>query len=202
VTPDGIARSVAAWQDMRPLGWRGHPCQQFPSDMLRYAELICELRPPWVLECGTADGGAALFLADMMDSVRGHVISIDSDPRPVGVTHPRLTLLKGDAADPAVMWRVAAIPAVKNRRGLVLLDDDHSAAHVLAELDLWARHADYLVVQDTLMGYLPQYPDNPLVAVEKWLPEHREFEQDGDRIPTNHPGGWLRRVSNCDGWRK
>lgn len=190
-----IARSVAAWEQMRPLSWRGVPCQQFPSDMLRYAEVLHELRPPWVLECGTGGGGAALFLACMLDCTRGQVISIDSDLRPVAAAHPRLTLLKGDAADPGMVARVKAIPAVRNRRGLVLLDDDHGAAHVLAELDAYAPLADYLVVQDTLMGHLPQYPDNPRQAVEKWLPGHPEFTADPDPDPTNHPGGWLRRTA-------
>ena len=198
--PDGIARSVAAWEGMRPRSWRGRPYQQLPSDMLRYAELIHELRPPWVVECGTADGGCALFLADMtlsafagqvtLSAFAGQVISIDNDPRPVTVPHVRLTLLKGDAADPAMAGLVA-----RDGRGLILLDDDHTSAHVLAELDLWAPLADYLIVEDTLMGFLPQYPDNPRLAVEKWLPGHPEFTRDPDPDPTNHPGGWLRRVS-------
>lgn len=187
-----IARSVEAWQAMRPLSWRGHACQQFPSDMLRYAEILHELRPPWVLECGTADGGAALFLADML--TWGPVISIDNDRRPVGVVHPRLTLLKGDAAAPAVFAGLASSALTAGGRGLILLDDDHGADHVAAELDLWAPLADYLIVQDTLMGWLPQYPDNPRTAVEKWLPDHPEFTQDDEPDPTNHPGGWLRRV--------
>jgi cephalosporin hydroxylase len=80
-------------------------------------------------------------------------------------------------------------------RGLVLLDSDHTSAQVLAELDAYAPLADYLIVQDTLMGYLPQYPDNPLVALEKWLPGHPEFAAEPGPVPTNHPGGWLRRVA-------
>jgi cephalosporin hydroxylase len=192
----GIERSVAAWEAMRPLSWRGVPCQQFPSDMLRYAEVLHELRPPWVLECGTADGGTALFLADMIGAPRpdGHVVSIDSDPRPVSIDHPRLTLLKGDVMDPGIVTMAAAM-ANLHGGGMILLDDDHSCAHVLAELGVYAPLADYLIVQDTLMGYLPQYPDNPRQAVEKWLPGHPEFAQDPEPDPTNHPGGWLRRVS-------
>jgi cephalosporin hydroxylase len=89
--------------------------------------------------------------------------------------------------------RVLAL--TRGTRGMILLDDDHSSAHVLAELDVYAPLADYLIVQDTLMGYLPQYPDNPRQAVEKWLPGHPEFAQDPEPDPTNHPGGWLRRVS-------
>jgi len=194
VDPDGIARSVAAWESMLPLYWRGFPCQQFSSDMWRYAEVVHKLRPPWVLECGTAGGGTALFLADAVASAGGGlVISVDNDPRPVAVTHPRLTLLKGDAASPETAARVKELTG--GGRGVVLLDDNHSSAQVLAELDLWAPLADYLIVQDTLIGHLPQYPDNPRQAVEKWLPGHPEFAADPEPVPTNHPGGWLRRVA-------
>jgi len=180
---------------MRPLSWRGVACQQFPSDMLRYAELVHELRPPWVVECGTADGGTALFLADMMAGAGdGHVYSIDNDPRPVSINRFRLTLWKGDAAgDGALAYGVNAMH--DGKRGIVLLDTDHTSAQVLAELDIWAGMADYLIVQDTLIGHLPQYPDNPRQAVEKWLPGHPEFAADPEPVPTNHPGGWLRRVA-------
>jgi cephalosporin hydroxylase len=176
---------------MLPLYWRGAPCQQFATDMWRYAEILQKLRPPWVAECGTADGGTALFLADALDG-GGHVFSIDNDPRPLAISHPRLTLIKGDAADPSVMSQEVRAQAV---RGVVLLDDNHSSAQVAAELELWAPLADYLIVEDTLMGFLPQYPDNPRLALEAWLPDHPEFVQDPEPQPTNHPGGWLRRVA-------
>jgi cephalosporin hydroxylase len=162
--------------------------------MLRYAELVHELRPEWVLECGTADGGAALFLADMLDRAgAGHVISIDNDPRPLSIDHPRLTLIKGDTIADDTIEQVLGL--TRGTRGLILLDDDHSCAHVLAELGLYAPLASYLIVQDTLMGHLPQYPDNPRQALEEWLPAHPEFTADPDPDPTNHPGGWLRRTA-------
>jgi cephalosporin hydroxylase len=193
----GIARSVAAWERMRPLSWRGVPCQQFPSDMLRYAEVVHELRPPWVLECGTADGGTALFLADVASRGGGQVITIDRDPRDAAITawtrSAWLSLIKGDAADPGIVAQVTELTG--GARGLVLLDTDHTSAQVLAELGAYAPLADYLIVQDTLMGYLPQYPDNPRLALEEWLPAHPEFTQDPEPDPTNHPGGWLRRVA-------
>lgn len=190
--PDDIARSVADWArhwDRAP-HWRGHPCQQFATDMWRYAELLHELRPPWVLECGTADGGTALFLADVLGRP---VVSVDNDPRPVNITHPWLTLLKGSTTHPGTVARVRQI--IGDARGLVLLDSDHSSAHVLAELEIYAPLADYLIVEDTLMGYLPQYDDGPHLALEKWLPDHPEFTADPEPVPSNHPGGWLRRVA-------
>jgi cephalosporin hydroxylase len=197
VDPADIARSVAAYGET--LAWappvRGHPCQQFAADLRRYAELIDELGPPWVLECGTADGGTALFLAGAMAAAgcAGPVYSIDNDPRTPGIDCPQLVLLKGDALDPGVIARMAARAAHLGGRGLVLLDDDHSSGHVLAELDAYGPLADYLIAEDTLMEYLP-YADGPHVALGKWLPQHPEFTPDPEPVPSNHPGGWLRRT--------
>lgn len=162
--------------------------------MWRYAELLHELQPPWVLELGTADGGTALFFADMLALTgRGLVVSVDNDPRPVSSTHPWLTLLKGNTTDPAVVNEVMGL--LGEGRGLISIDDDHSSAHVLAELEIYAAAASYLIVQDTLMEHLPQYSDGPHLALAKWLPGHPEFAADPDPVPSNHPGGWLRRVS-------
>jgi cephalosporin hydroxylase len=194
VHPDDIARCVDSYQQVRPRApcWRGVPCQQFPSDLWRYAEILHELQPPWVLETGTADGGTALFLADHIGA-SGHVFSIDADPRPAPAAHPRLTLLKGDVIHPAMVARVTALTA--GGRGMVLLDSDHGSAHVAAELAAYAPLAAYLVVEDTLMGHLPQYADGPHLALAEWLPQHPEFAADPEPVPTNHPGGWLRRVT-------
>ena len=196
MTPEDIARSVKDWSRIweRAPHWRGHACQQFATDMWRYAELLHELQPPWVLELGTADGGPALFLADVLALTgKGRVMSVDNDPRQVTTTHPWLTLLKGNTVDPVTAEEILRFTA--GERGLILLDDDHSSAHVLAELELYAGLADYLIVQDTLMEFLPQYSDGPHVALAKWLPGHPEFAIDPDPVPSNHPGGWLRRVS-------
>jgi len=193
VDQEDVARSVAAYGET--LAWapptRGHPCQQFASDMRRYAELVRELRPPWVLECGTADGGTALFLAEALDAIgSGYAVSIDNDPRTPAISHPRLALWKGDTLDPAMIADVIAF--TEGKRGLVLLDDDHSSDHVLAELDAYAPLASYLVCEDTLMGNL-DYADGPHIALGKWLRTHPEFTPDPEPVPSNHPGGWLRR---------
>jgi cephalosporin hydroxylase len=120
-------------------------------------------------------------------------MSVDNDPRPVSSSHPLLALVKGDTVAPETARQIMDFAA--GERGLVSLDDDHSSAHVLAELELYAGLADYLIVQDTLMEFLPQYADGPHLALAKWLPDHPEFAIDPDPVPSNHPGGWLRRVS-------
>jgi cephalosporin hydroxylase len=175
--------------------WRGQPCQQFPSDLLRYAELIFELRPAWVLELGTGSGGTALFLADTLEAAGGGtVITVDTGAGPP--SHRRLVFITGDAGDPVITARItAACGTVTGERGIVLIDDDHSSAHVAAELAAYAPLADFLVVEDTIMQYLPGFGDGPHVALAGWLPGHPEFKADEDPDPTQHPGGWLRRIT-------
>jgi cephalosporin hydroxylase len=175
--------------------WRGLACQQFPSDLVRYAELIFELCPKWILELGTGSGGTALFLADVLDAAGGGtVITVDVAAAPP--FHRRLVRIEGDAADPVIAARItAACGTVTGERGMVLIDDDHASAHVARELAAYAPLADYLVVEDTIMAHLPGYSDGPHVALAGWLPGHPEFRADPDPDPTQHPGGWLRRVA-------
>lgn len=169
--------------------WRGVECQQFPSDLWRYAELIFEMRPPFVIETGTAAGGTARFLADVLTLAGGgRLITIDTEAMHLGTTH-----IDGNAASPAIAYGAQQLSG--GGRGIVLLDDDHDAGHVLAELDLYAPLADYLVVEDTIMEHLPDYGHGPHEALAAWLPAHPEFAADADPSPTQHPGGWLRRVS-------
>lgn len=193
MTAQNAAVSVAAWPAMMAAQprWRGVPCQQFPSDLWRYAELVFRLRPPFVLETGTAAGGTALFLADVLEAAGGgEVITVDVEPP--SVTHERLICVQRDSADPGTASFIRG--RFGGARGLVLLDGDHSSGQVLRELDTYADLADYLVAEDTIMEHLPQYGDGPHVALAKWLPDHPEFAPDPDPSPTQHPGGWLRRV--------
>ena len=53
----------------------------------------------------------------------------------------------------------------------------------------------YEKLEDTLMEFLPGCGDGPHLALAKWLPAHQEFTADPEPVPTNHPGGWLRRVT-------
>jgi cephalosporin hydroxylase len=87
---------------------------------------------------------------------------------------------------------------------MVTLDSDHTAAHVLAELEAYAPMVSvgcYLVVEDTSVNgrpLLPGYGAGPGEALDEWLPGHPEFEVDW-AIEERHgittsPGGWLRRV--------
>ena len=199
ITED-ILHSAIQWRrkDRPAPTWRLIGCQQFPADLWRYAELCFVLEPAFVIEVGASAGGTALFLADVL-SLMGPARVYAIDINPVPVQHPRLVALTGDSVSDETLDEITRI--ADGRRGLVLLDGDHSAGHVARELDLYAPLADYLVVEDTIMEWLPEFPGGPLDALNAWLPSHPEFTTDPDPIPgpTQHPGGWLRRTTEAPG---
>jgi cephalosporin hydroxylase len=93
---------------------------------------------------------------------------------------------------------------------MVCLDSNHTHAHVLAELDLYASLVTpgcYSVVLDTFIedapkGFIDNRPwdkgNNPKTAVHDWLQSHPEFEIDRDMAQklmiTGAPDGFLRRL--------
>ena len=70
---------------------------------------------------------------------------------------------------------------------MVILDSDHSQAHVSAELSAYAPLVTpgcYLIVEDTCVNGHPLYPDHgpgPMEALDAFLPQHPEFEPDPAR---------------------
>jgi cephalosporin hydroxylase len=111
----------------------------------------------------------------------GFVISVDVDhdslQLPAG-GHERLRLLKGDSASPATGRAVSALLPAQRGPLFVILDSDHRATHVKAELESFVplmRTGDYLVVEDTCVNGHPVRPDfgpGPMEAVLSYLEEN------------------------------
>ena len=79
-TPRPSGRNLA-W---RRTSWLGRTVGKSPSDLIAYQELIAEVRPDWIIELRTGNGGRALFLASICELLgHGQVLSIDDQrPRP------------------------------------------------------------------------------------------------------------------------
>ena len=183
--------------------WLGAQALKNPLDLWVYQEILFETRPELIVETGTYRGGSALFLASMCDLLgAGEVVSIDIEPlRADYPEHPRITYVGGrSSTDPGVLDEVRARAA--GRAMLVVLDSDHSQAHVEEELRAYAPMVPvgcYVIVEDSNIGQIRKdLMPGPLQAIETFLARNREFEVDRARekfLITFNPSGYLRRVA-------
>lgn len=181
--------------------WMGVQTLKCPLDLWIYQEILSEVRPSIVIECGTHLGGSALFMAHIMDALgTGEIISIDIKPaeRP---RHERIRYVTGSSTDAGLIADLMRGQSAGPR--MVILDSDHSEEHVTRELDLLSPYVtvgSYLIVEDTNLNGYPVYPEfgpGPMEAVRRFCERHPEFAADRGRekfLLTFNPGGFLKRV--------
>jgi len=146
-------------------------------------------------------GGSALFMANMMDLIgKGEVITIDINPG-IRPAHPRIRYVQGSSTDASLLEEV-----LRDRHDgmrMVILDSDHSKAHVKRELELLSPYVttgSYLIVEDTNINGHPTCPEfgpGPFEALEEFLGLTTDFVVDSSRekfLMTFNPRGFLKRV--------
>jgi len=204
--------------------WLGRPIIQYPQDILAMQELVWRLQPDLVIETGIAHGGSLILYASLLElnaacggPPDARVLGIDIDIRAHNRTaieaHPmarRIRMIEGSSLDEDVITAAHAAAAGK-ACVLVVLDSNHTHAHVLAELKAYGpltTLGSYCVVFDTLVEDMPAqaYPDrpwgpgdNPKTAVREFLKDHPDFEIDrsiqNKLLITVAPDGYLKRVA-------
>lgn len=194
------------------LTWLGVPILKCPEDLHMYQEILWRTRPGCIIETGCAFGGSSLFLASMCslwtsgshERESCEIVSVDvtlSNVHPRVRSDARITLVEGSSTDPDIVTYLAAASAGK--RTMVILDSDHTGAHVLRELELLSPLVSdgcYLIVEDTNINGHPVAPgwgDGPFEAVERFLRDRPDFEIDRScerLLLTFNPSGYLRRV--------
>jgi cephalosporin hydroxylase len=195
----------------------GRPIIQLPQDMMAMQEIIWQVKPDLVIECGIAHGGSIIYYASLLE-LQGHgeVLGIDLDIRP----HNRGSDRKppdGQAHQDDRRFehrpghRRSGAGCGQGQEGHSgVLDSNHTHDHVLEELRLYAPLVSvdsYCVVMDTVVedmpaDFFPDRPwgpgDNPKTAVWKYLEENQDFEIDqqlqNKLLITVAPDGYLRRV--------
>ncbi len=204
--------------------WMGRPVIQLPEDMLRMQEVIFSTQPDVIIETGVAHGGSLIFYSSLCKAMeQGRVIGIDIEIRPHNrqaiEAHPlsdRITLIEGSSTAPDIVAQVKAL-VQPGEKVLVILDSNHTYAHVLAELEAYAdlvTPGSYIVATDGIMQDLADVPrgtpgwvtDNPTCAARDFAAQHPEFKIEQPRWPFNEseldqnithwPGAWLQRLSS------
>ena len=183
--------------------WMGRPVIQLPEDMLRIQEVIYRVKPDVIIETGVAHGGSLIFYASLFEAMgRGRVIGIDIEIRPhnraaieAHEMFPRITLVEGSSVAPEVVAQVGALVA-PGETVLVLLDSNHTKAHVLAELEAYGPFVtpgSYIVATDGIMKEVVGAPrtspdwswNNPLDAAAEFAASHPEFVLEEPVFPFN-----------------
>jgi cephalosporin hydroxylase len=202
--------------------WMGRPIIQLPEDLLRIQEIIYRVKPDVLIETGIAHGGSLIFYASLFKAMgKGRVIGVDIEIRPHNrkaieshEMYDRITMIEGSSVDHNIVGEVRT-KIRAGERGLVILDSNHTRAHVLAELRSYAEFValdSYIVACDGIMRELVGAPrtnpewvtDNPQSAVKDFLAERDDFVLEEPAFPFNEgeitervtywPNAFLRRI--------
>lgn len=179
-----------------------------PMDLWVYQELIHEIRPELIIECGTYQGGSTLFLACMLElnDIIGMVLSIDTSPKDNLPEHPYISYVTGSSLDYG--YEIAERFQTSRSPCLVILDSNHTKSHVLKEMELYSRLVSvgsYLIVEDSDLnghptGNMPYWglgEAGPHEALEEFLETHDNFVVDKSRekfLVSVCTDGFLQRI--------
>ena len=188
--------------------WLGVRCQQNPNDAWIHQEIISDVKPDFIIETGTLNGGSAALWATILQQVnpKGRIITIDikdnaSEARKLPIVKQYVDFMIGSSTDSAIVAKVKK--RVEGRKVLVILDSNHTKNHVLAEMKAYSplvSVGSYLIVQDTNVNghpVLPNFGPGPMEAVQEFLASNEHFKSDvnAERLMlTLHPKGYLKRL--------
>jgi cephalosporin hydroxylase len=228
-SPEAFALVSQAWircgwdtKYVYSFSWMGRPIIQLPEDMVRIQEVIYTIKPDVIVETGVAHGGSLIFYASLFKAMgKGRVIGIDIEIRPhnrqaieAHEMEPLISLIEGSSVDPTIVSQVKSGIA-PGETVLVLLDSNHTKAHVLAELEAYAplvTPGSYIVATDGIMKQVVGAPrsspdwdwNNPLDAATEFAANHPEFRLEEPPFPFNEgvvrervtywPRGFLKRI--------
>lgn len=228
-SPEGFANASRGWlragwdvKHVYTFSWFNRPIIQLPEDLVRVQELLFAVEADVILETGIAHGGSLVLSASVCKLLgKGRVIGVDIEIRPhnraaieAHPLFPYITMIEGSSVDPGIVAQVKA-QIQPGDKVVLLLDSNHTKAHVLEELRAYAplvSVGSYVVVMDGAMVDFAGGPrtkedwtwNNPYEAAKQYVAENPDFVVEPppfhfneslitDRI-TYYRGGWLKRV--------
>jgi cephalosporin hydroxylase len=197
-------QSIDTWPRNKFLG---HEILQCPFDLQIYQELIFATKPEFILQTGVCGGGSILYFSSILDlmgtpnDVKVIGVDIELSKKAKEIKNDRIILLEGSSTSEKVVSKINDY--THGKKGMIILDSDHSEEHVLNELSIYkdfVMKGCYLVVEDTNLNGNPVHPNfgpGPYEAVKKFLLENNDFRQDNKLWKRNlfsfHQYGWLVR---------
>lgn len=195
--------------------WLGLPIIQMPQDIVATQEIIWACKPDVIIETGIAWGGSVVMYATMLQLIgKGKVVAVDLNlmdhVTEQIMAYPfsnRIHLYKGSSTAPDIVAKIRS-HIEPGQSVMVLLDSDHTHAHVLNELRLYGplvTNGQYLVVSDTIVEDIPTQNhrprrwgpgNNPRTALSEYLVGDPRFKADpyinGKLLITFSPKGYMR----------
>jgi cephalosporin hydroxylase len=188
--------------------WLGIRTLQNPNDVWVIQEIIFDVKPDFIIETGTLNGGSAILSAMILREVNpeGRVVTIDTQDQTAQakkspIFRERVDFILGSSTDPDIVKNITQ--RVTNKKVMVILDSDHHKDHVLKEIESYGplvSLGSYLIVQDSIVNGHPvrkDYGPGPMEAIESFLASSDKFMSDRDRerlLFTMHPRGYLKRI--------
>jgi len=190
--------------------YRGLKTMKCPFDYVMYQMIVHEVKPDLIIEIGTAYGGSALYLADLMQNMgHGQIHTIDisqewflSNPEELkNLVHenPRITRFLGG-------YEMYNLDLTNSFDKIMIIDDgSHNYSDVLSVMHKFEKiisEDSYMIIEDGCVNWLGTegyFGGGPLKAIEEFLEQNTEFEIDrkwcdffGKNVTFN-PNGYLKK---------
>ena len=198
-------QSKDTWPRNKFLGFEILQC---PFDLQIYQELIFDTKPEFIFQTGICGGGSIVYFSSILDlmgssnDVKVIGVDIELSKEAKEIKNDRVILFEGSSTSKEIVSKIKDLTFGK--KGIVILDSDHSAMHVSQELSIYkdlVQKGCYLVVEDTNLNGNPVHPNfgpGPYEAVKKFLLENKDFRQDNQLWNRNlfsfHQYGWLKKI--------
>jgi cephalosporin hydroxylase len=196
----------AFWHSMawRETTWLGRRVAKAPTDLFVYQEVVQRVKPDWIIETGTANGGRALFLASICELLdQGQVISIDPEVADDRAVHPRITYVEGSPQSEEISRQVREMVGESPRVLVVLGSQPGTNLRMESEFNVYGPLVpvgSYVIMEYTILNGHPVWPGfgpGPGEAVKRILAYNSNWAVDTTLEKyalTFNPGGFLKRM--------
>jgi cephalosporin hydroxylase len=184
--------------------YRGIKTVKCPFDYILYQMIICSLKPDLVIEIGTAFGGAALYMADLMNIINHgivHTIDIIKYTTPIIEQHSRIKLFTNG-------WSGYNLNNAKDFSNILIIEDgSHMYEDCIGAINKFSSlvsKGSYLIVEDSIISAVggdTPFNGGPLRAIKEFLEINNNFEIDRSycdffgKNATFNVNGYLKRIS-------